>query len=50
MVRINQTRQWQKRQRDKGIEPNADALWAYIKNRWSNNQEYELEVIFQAIK
>lgn len=41
---------WQQRRREKGMEPNADALWAKIKETWPHLTQEEWEALFQETK
>ena len=32
---------WMKRRQEKGIEPTADDIWEYIKERWPKSENHE---------
>jgi hypothetical protein len=48
--KVSVMKMWVKRRRDKGIEPNADAIWARIKENWPYMLQEEWEEIFQEVK
>lgn len=48
MPQQHSLRAWVKRRRDKGLEPNADAIWEHIKKTWPQLSETDAEAVFQA--
>ena len=45
-----QTNGWIKRRTVKGVHPNADEIWEYIKSHWPKLDAQTSEQIFQALK
>jgi hypothetical protein len=48
--KVSVMKMWVKRRRDRGMEPNADAIWARIKENWPYMLQEELEEIFHEVK
>jgi hypothetical protein len=48
--KVNYLKAWLKRRRMKGIEPNANATWAKIKETWPTLPTEEWKALFQEVK